>query len=132
MGKDIQNAERALQELWPLLRDAYASKHPNRNLFLVHVDRSPVEQLRLFCQGRLPEHPGQVVTYCDGYNKKSRHNATPLSQAIDVGVMDGGRVVWDEEYFHDIGAIIFALGFSGEVEWGGDWRFKDWGHIQTR
>lgn len=128
----IDNADPVLRDLWPKLRDWYAAKHPGRSLFLVFVDRSKAAQLRLFCQGRLPEKPGDIVTYCDGYNKPSRHNAMPLSEAIDVGVMVGGTVVWGDEYFKDIGNAIFELGYSGEVDWGGYWRFKDWGHIQTR
>lgn len=130
MSRDVTKAETVLQEVFKELKASYEGKYPGRNMFLTHVDRTPAEQLRLFCQGRLDL--GHRVTNCDGYNKLSRHNHIP-SQAIDVAVMDHGVIVWEDKYFEDIGNILFQLGYSGEVEWGGDWKeFRDMYHIQTR
>ena len=131
MSRDISKADTVLQELWPLLKAKYEERHPGRYLFLINVDRKPSEQLALFCQGRLPDKPGPIVTYKDGYNNLSKHNADP-SQAFDFGVMDGSKVVWPESYFEDIGDMITMLDYGDEITWGGTFRsLKDCGHIEV-
>lgn len=61
---------------------------------VVHGQRTPEEQFQLYKKGRkqengiwLPIDPVKktgIVTNCDGYKVKSRHNITPLSEAVDV------------------------------------------------
>lgn len=132
MSKDITKADSVLQEAWPKIKAEYEKKYPSRHLFIISVDRPPSEQLALFCKGRLSDKPGPIVTYKDGYNNLSHHNADP-SQALDFGILSGGLVMWQEDYFKDIGNIIFLLGYSGELTWGGDFKnLKDYGHIEVK
>jgi hypothetical protein len=94
---------------------------------VLSVDRTPKEQLKLFCQGRLDT--GERVTEKDGYNSRSKHNYIP-SEAIDVLIRVNGAVVWASDYYEPIGQIVFSLGYSGEIRWGGSW--NDGGHIEIR
>mgnify|MGYP001558461386 FL=1 len=129
MSRDILKADPVLREAWPRIKAEYERRHPGRVMSLSHVDRTPAEQLNLFCIGRT--EPGDRVTYRDGYNNLSKHNAIP-SQAIDVFVKVGGKTDWGEEVVKDIGEIIFHLGYSGELTWGGSWRKTDMYHVEVR
>ena len=99
MSKDIDLLVPILRQAWAELKPWYENKFPNRVLKIGCTQRTPVEQLRLFIQGRLPENPGKKVTWKDGFNKASKHNVMPLSKAMDIWVMKDFEYVWDEKYF---------------------------------
>lgn len=129
MSRDLTKAVPLLQEFFPLLKKRYEEIHPGCELFVTHVDRTPVEQLHLFVQGRLPEFPGEVVTWKDGFVGKSKHNDIP-AEAIDVAVKVKGKVSWDPEYILKIGALVPDLGYAGRIKWGGVWSSKDLYHFE--
>lgn len=129
MSRDLSKAVPLLQEFFPLLKKAYEELHPGCELFITHVDRTPVEQLLLFVQGRLPAYPGPIVTWKDGFVNKSKHNAIP-AEAFDVAVKIDGRVCWDKDLVLKIGALVPALGYQDKIRWGGI--FGDYYHMETR
>ena len=142
MSKDLTKADLTLQEFIPKLKTWYEGKFPERTLEVFSVDRIPPEQLLLFCKGRVSSEVGAAliqagfidqnntkVTDKDGYNTKSRHNDIP-SEAVDVVIKIAGNYVWADSYYQPIGQIIFEMGYSGELRWGGSW--GDFGHIECR
>lgn len=116
MSRDLTKATPLLQEFFPKLKNAYEEMHPGHEMFITHVDRTPVEQLLLFVQGRLPQFPGPIVTWKDGFVMKSEHNDIP-SNAFDVAIRINGIVVWDTDVVLRLGAFIPALGYQGKIRW---------------
>lgn len=102
---------------------------------IVYGHRSSEEQAELYKMGR-PK--GQIVTYCDGKEKRSQHNFTP-SRAVDIVPYPEG---WEDlERFHFVAGVIMTTArrlleegkIDNIIEWGGDWRsFKDLPHFQIK
>lgn len=79
----------------------------------------------------------QVVTYKDGYEKKSKHNMVPKSHAIDIVPYP---INWkDINRFYQLNGVVetvqrqlLARGTINKLlEWGGLWNnFKDYPHYQ--
>lgn len=107
---------------------------------ILYGRRSPEEQFELFKKGRkeingiwVVEHPHLVVTYKDGYNKKSMHNHSP-SLAVDVVPYypDRPHIRWNdsERSYMFIG---FVLGIAKQMDitlisgtdWDGDTEVHD-------
>lgn len=100
-----------------------------------HGKRPPEEQLELFKLGRVPlegggysiANRGQVVTYKDGYEKKSKHNFTP-SQAVDLYCWPK-KIMYDEKHLSVVGGVVMATAsrlfdegkISHRLKWGNDW-----------
>ena len=99
--------------------------------------RSPEEQFELFKKGRkhisgewVVTEPDKVLTYKDGYTRKSKHNTSP-SLAVDAAPYDPilQRVNWDPQHMiHFAGYVLGVtqmLKSYGAIEhslrWGGDW-----------
>jgi hypothetical protein len=128
---DITQSDPILQEFWAKLQPWYAAKYPGRSLILTYVRRTPVEQLRLFCQGRLPEISGEIVTGLDGFIKMSKHNFNP-SRAIDVAILVSGKADWSRSAAVTLAPAVRELGYIGRIEWGGSWvSLEDWYHFQV-
>jgi peptidoglycan L-alanyl-D-glutamate endopeptidase CwlK len=95
--------------------------------------RSTEDQQQLYAKGRTKE--GKIVTYADGVKKKSNHQAKDngYGYAFDIFCYDeNGKATWDSKYYKEVAEHILniadALGY--EVEWGGNWKFKDYPHFQ--
>lgn len=127
--KTTDGCHRILQMFWPEFKEWYEKVFPNRTVFITHTMRTPEEQLRIFCQGRLKEFPGPIVTWKDGYLSKSKHNANP-SLALDFGVKIDGKVSWDPSHFEPIALALSELGYSNRIRLG-LWR-EDYPHIEVR
>jgi peptidoglycan L-alanyl-D-glutamate endopeptidase CwlK len=98
--------------------------------------RSPVKQKELFDQGRTT--PGKIVTYVDGYDKKSKHNYLP-ALAVDIMCYVDGKITWNEsiylevaEHIIDVAEDLFEKGImKNRITYGGYWkRFRDYPHFQ--
>ena len=92
--------------------------------------RSDEDQLSRYRQGRLL--PGKIVTYLDGYNKRSKHQDW---KAIDFVLVILGELIWVAHPKYDIaGKIWKRLG----GRWGGDFLkpdgkpMGDYGHFETK
>jgi peptidoglycan L-alanyl-D-glutamate endopeptidase CwlK len=88
------------------------------------------EQNKLYEQGRTVS--GKIVTNCDGYNKKSKHNFSP-SKACDIVVYVGGAITWDPKYYKIVASHILqcAKKLKINITWGGSWKnFPDYPHFQ--
>ena len=98
--------------------------------------RSPEKQNELYQKGRT--EPGNIVTYVDGYDKKSKHNHMP-SQAVDIVCYVNGKVTWQHDVYLEVGLHIMEVGeelfekglIKNRITWGGHWKkLKDWPHFQ--
>lgn len=123
-----------LRELFIRLQGKYVSEFPGREFVLTHTRRTPVEQLYLFVQGRLPNHPGPIVTWKDGFVNRSRHNFDP-SEAFDFGIKINGQYEWRDSIMLPhlsayIPTALALLGYGREIRYGGE--FRDYYHIELR
>ena len=101
---------------------------------VVYGHRTVSEQAALFAKGRTTK--GNIVTFCDGTEKKSKHNYSP-SKAVDIIPYPTG---WkDEERFSYIAGVVITVAnrlwregkIENQLQWGGNWRkFKDRPHFQ--
>lgn len=104
---------------------------------ITHGHRTPEEQYELYQKGRTK--PGNIVTYCDGYKRKSKHNYDP-SLAVDIVAYNNKGITWESKYYIKIAEhvknVSDDLYEKGEIDeqivWGGDWhKFKDYPHFQV-
>ena len=98
--------------------------------------RTAKYQNELYQQGRTKK--GIKVTNADGYIKKSNHQmkVDGYGYAIDFAIYDTskeGNIDWDnEDKYKAVAKHILEVGhkLGVNLEWGGDWKFKDFPHIQ--
>ena len=95
--------------------------------------RSAKYQNELYQQGRTVS--GLKVTNADGYIKKSNHQmkVDGYGYAIDFVVMNGKVLDWDTEAKYEaVAKHILEVGhkLGVNLEWGGNWKFRDYPHIQ--
>lgn len=112
-----------------------------------HGQRTPEEQNELYQKGRTT--PGDIVTYLDGYEKKSKHNESP-SDAVDIYCWPR-EIMYDQEHLAATVGVIMATAarlleegmITSRIRSGGDWnrngvfvhkdkneRFIDMPHIE--
>ena len=117
--KNLATIEEDLQKVFRL-----ALKWSDIDFGLSHGRRTPEEQFDLFKQGRalsnngdpknpndwFIKHPKKIVTYVDGYIKKSKHNATPKSEAGDIYVFIPGKpgLTYDTNHLLRVSGFIMA------------------------
>lgn len=98
--------------------------------------RSPDEQYLLYQRGR--SIAGKIVTYLDGYTKKSKHNYNP-SHAFDIFCYVNNKVIWQENIYVEVALHILEIAeklliegkISNRLFWGGHFKnWKDYPHFQ--
>jgi peptidoglycan L-alanyl-D-glutamate endopeptidase CwlK len=102
-----------------------AIKYSPVDFGISHGQRTPEEQNELYQKGRTT--PGSIVTYLDGYNKKSKHNETP-SQAVDFYCWPQA-IMYDPEHLTCVVGVIMSTAarlleegrITSRVRSGGDW-----------
>ena len=97
--------------------------------------RSAKYQNELYQQGRTVR--GLKVTNADGYTRKSNHQmkVDGFGYAIDFVILNGKVLDWDTEAKYEaVAKHILEVGhkLGINLEWGGDWKFKDYPHIQLK
>lgn len=109
---------------------------------ITHGNRTSEVQNELYQKGRNKEgqiiDKSKVVTYVDGYIKKSKHNAYP-SEAFDIACYVNGNIVWTYEVYKIVASHILEVAeelfekgtIENRVVWGGNFRgFVDACHFQ--
>lgn len=92
------------------------------SLIVIEFYRSPQNQARRYARGRTK--PGRIITYCDGYKKKSKHQ---FRLAWDIAILIDGQITWNPLHGYNIlGNIWKQMGHT----WGGDFSFKDYCHFE--
>jgi peptidoglycan L-alanyl-D-glutamate endopeptidase CwlK len=98
--------------LVPIFQAMDAFGHP---MFVTEGLRSTERQQELFAQGRTA--PGNIVTYADGIEKRSNHQAKVdgFGHAVDCAFQ--GDDPWNEDHPWAVyGALVKASG----LKWGGE------------
>jgi len=94
---------------------------------VLHGHRTPQEQYELYLKGR--EKQGDIVTYKDGYENKSKHNYLP-SKAVDIITYHNEKphYRWDNKDEHQyLGGLAMGMYhrlkreglIKSTIEWGG-------------
>lgn len=115
---------------------------PLPELFRKALERSPIdfgiargkataeEQFELFKKGRkyidgewVIIDSGDVVTFRDGYKKKSNHQS---GNAVDVYAYVNGRASWDKIHLSIIAGVVLATAaeMGIKIKWGGTFGSK--------
>lgn len=93
------------------------------------------EQFELYKKGRKEvngkwkiENKAQIVTYCDGFNKKSNHQS---GNAIDIYAYVNGKASWDEIHLAIVAGVVLSVAnkMGINIKWGGTFgsnKFKGW------
>jgi peptidoglycan L-alanyl-D-glutamate endopeptidase CwlK len=93
------------------------------DFIIVQFHRTEEQQSVLYQQGRTK--PGKVVTDCDGYFKKSKHQSW---EAFDIAIIEDGQINWNSPKYDILGELW--------REFGGTWGIKlssgyiDRGHFE--
>ncbi|WP_064608612.1 M15 family metallopeptidase [Streptobacillus moniliformis] len=101
--------------------------------------RTAEYQNQLYQQGRTVK--GSIVTNCDGYIKKSNHQAksSGYGHAIDICLYIPNEK--DIKKLYDVSKLTaianvfkkYAIDRGLNVSWGGDWKsFKDYPHFELK
>jgi len=116
-----------------------------KDISIVWGQRSAEKQFEIFQKGRKFIRNewriiGKVATYCDGYNIVSNHQTNPskpLSLAIDISIYNliFNRIIWPQEdlnAYYEFAGIMKSCAYKKNIniEWGGDWKKKDYEHWQ--
>lgn len=95
--------------------------------------RSTEEQRKLYNQGRTT--PGKIVTNADGVNNKSNHQVKTdgYGYAVDLYPFYNGSAQLNDAkslkvIADHIKSVAKELGIA--IQWGGDWKFKDYPHFE--
>jgi len=125
VSRDFKHADRILVKRFMHVKEDYERDHPGKQLMVSCTYRSTDEQWRLFQQGRFGDTRPQL-TQMNGRDKRSKHNNFP-SLALDCFVLNGGKALWDENYYWPLLNLCKKYGLIS----GGAWsRFPDWPHIE--
>lgn len=101
---------------------------------ILYGHRTPQEQYELYKKGR--ETEGDIVTYKDGYNNKSKHNFVP-SLAVDAVTYPINWGDYKSHYY--LGGLVMGIYhrlkreglIKNEIRWGGNWDRDDDLHDQN-
>ena len=125
VSRDLKHASPELVKRLLRAMEKYKQQFPDRQIIVTATYRSPEAQKKLWLVGR-NGNKGSILTNCDGFIKKSRHNEYP-STAVDLAICIGGKVFYDETLMYPLGNMAKAEG----LEWGGFWtKFSDPPHYQ--
>jgi len=123
-----------------LVKVIVQAKEMEPNFIVVCGVRTLAEQQALYAQGRTK--PGLKVTNCDGVKSKSNHqvHADGFGYAVDVYADTNGNKKVDALEINDVKGLslvannikICAKQLGIPVEWGGDWKVKDYPHFELK
>lgn len=129
--RSLSNLSTCHQDLQTLFKTVI--KH--RDCTIVSGHRTPEEQNKLYKQGR--ETEGNIVTYKDGYDKKSNHNHMP-SRAVDVVpypslYSDHKEIREFGNFVQGVATMLRAYGaLEHDIVWGGTWDWEDSPHYEIK
>jgi peptidoglycan L-alanyl-D-glutamate endopeptidase CwlK len=89
--------------------------------------RTAEQQHALWQKGR--DEQGEIVTYADGYLKKSNHQEREdgYGHAVDLAFLVGKQPSWAETHPWALYGLMVK---SQGLVWGGDWKMRDRPHAE--
>lgn len=132
-NRSINNLQGVHPDLVRVMHTAIAATPAD--FTIVEGVRTAQRQQQLYAQGRT--QPGRIVTYADGVNTKSNHQpkADGYGHAVDLYPCINGSVkINDIKNLTLIARHIkaVALSIGVEIEWGGNWKMKDYPHFELK
>lgn len=126
-------ASRKLEDLDPTLAAAfteakrrYELAYLGNKVLITCTYRANSEQNELYAQGRTK--PGAKVTNAKA--GQSPHKYKP-AMAFDIAFLGKDeKLDWRDEHFKHLADIMKDV--NPDIEWGGNWKFKDAPHFQRR
>jgi len=100
--------------------------------------RTTKDQQDLYAIGRTVEMGRKPVTYVNGVEKKSNHQEKEdgYGHAFDVYIYDHKtkRASWNVDRLTRLAAHIISIAKSRGVilDWGGNWKWKDYPHFEYK
>jgi len=145
MARFGRKSKAALATCHPDLQEICHEVIPYYDFTVLFGRRTPKFQFGLFQKGRKKINgvwrvvdKSKVVTYKDGYKKKSRHNSL-VSGAVDIAPWPiNWKNIREFNYLAGLfmGAaerLLYEHRITHKIQWGGRWKsFKDWPHFQIR
>ena len=151
MNRDLNCAYKPLKRI--ILQALKIAKKRGLNVIITSVWRSAAEQYVLWVQGRknlaevnrvrakvglskITKEQNKKITWT---TKKSYHTCVPKSMAVDFCIVENKKAIWDVKAdvndneipdYKEFANICKSL--DSNIEWGGDWKRKDYGHIQWK
>jgi len=99
--------------------------------------RTVADQQGLFAQGRSDGFKKKpIVTWVDGVNKKSNHQAKEdgFGYAVDVYIFKDGKAHWNRLWLEEFARHVQKVAkekLDLTISWGGDWKRKDRPHFEV-
>ena len=91
--------------------------------------RTESEQFVLYSIGRFGD-TRRIVTYRDGYRRKSGHQS---GNCTDIFLLIDGKSDWTPANYELVARHIQKIAkerYNVDLIWGGDWKMKDFPHLQ--
>lgn len=107
----------------------WAKKRTNHEFKVICGVRTLEQQQELYKLGRTKK--GKIVTNCDGIIKKSKHQ---LGKAVDIAIIKNNKITWDTKYYIELINELKKLAkeYKINLNFGADFKIKDFGHIEVR
>lgn len=145
-NRDIEDAVMLLQKLWAFIMLEWPKRYPNDPLpFLTEVHRSADLQRAYYAQGREPVARvnsqrrlvglGPITedenrkTVTNSKPGQSKHQKTP-SEAIDIWFQKNKKLLDDPRLWKQLVDLVHE--FDPSIVWGGNFKFVDKPHFETR
>ena len=127
-----ERSERNLAGVHPLLVKIVREAAQKCSFTVTEGVRTVQRQQELYAQGRTTA--GKIVTNVDGVNAKSNHQPKEDGYGYAVDIYANPINVDDTVNIAAIAAHIkiAALNNGVKVEWGGDWKMKDYPHFELK
>lgn len=146
-SRSIEVCTPELRTMWMAVSQTFNPATPRTKIILTSTLRSNEEQEVLYMQGRSTalainkrrelygmnlislREAKLIVTNAKPGESKHNPNKDGLSEALDIGFVTDGVLNWNPTLFKQF--AVLAKRFEN-IEWGGEWKFKDLPHFQTR
>jgi len=119
----MTKTEKQVIFLLDLCRLILRARELNINVIMFEFIRTATQQAKKYAKGRAES--GRIITYCDGYKKKSKHQD---KFAGDLAIIKNGKITWHPgDGYKTLGEIWKGMGHR----WGGYFSFKDYCHFEV-
>jgi peptidoglycan L-alanyl-D-glutamate endopeptidase CwlK len=117
-----------LSTVHPDLQTLFQTVIKHRDCTVTSGLRTQEEQAALYAKGRT--EPGDIVTYMDGVNRRSRHQT---GLAVDVcpypEMWNTAALTEFGNFVKGVATMLKAYGaIDNDITWGGDWEWSDKPH----
>ena len=131
-SRSLDNLKGVHPDLVKVLETAIIDCPHEQGFTVTEGVRTIARQQELYAQGRTK--PGQIVTNTDGIKVKSNHQPKADGYGYAVDLYPNPINVNDTQHIAFVGVHIkkTAQKLGVKIEWGGDWKMKDYPHFELK